>query len=182
AFFALMLGLIPAYISWRKGDSFLKMWVFGTLLFVIALPVAIFEKPNQNELDRRRMAKGEVRCPFCREFVNVDAIVCPHCRRDIKPPPSINACVSQAEMLSANLTHPQPGMSRPRSDEISNQPPEKARKRVPGAVLVIGGIAVGLVVCSPVFYAAYLSRVEEQQRSSTPHGSALDDPPSSSNQ
>jgi hypothetical protein len=70
---AIMLGLIPAFIARRKGDSFIAYWIFGALLFIVALPVSIFMK------DKRR------RCPHCAEFIRPEANVCPHCQRDLNP-------------------------------------------------------------------------------------------------
>lgn len=40
-----LLGLIPAFIAYRKGRSFLEWWVFGAGLFPLALPMAIMLKP-----------------------------------------------------------------------------------------------------------------------------------------
>lgn len=68
---AALLGLIPAVIAKRKGQSFVTWWIFGGLLFIIALPLAIYQK------DRR------LRCPECREIVQADATRCPHCQVDI---------------------------------------------------------------------------------------------------
>jgi hypothetical protein len=38
---AILLGLIPASVASRKGYSFLGFWLFGSLLFIVALPVAM---------------------------------------------------------------------------------------------------------------------------------------------
>ena len=45
----LLLGLIPAYIAYRKGRNFLTWWLFGFVLFPIALPVAFLIKPETPE-------------------------------------------------------------------------------------------------------------------------------------
>jgi hypothetical protein len=37
-----LLGLIPAFIARHKGWPFVGWWIYGTVLFVIALPHAIF--------------------------------------------------------------------------------------------------------------------------------------------
>lgn len=36
-----ILGLIPAYIAYKKGRNFFDWWFFGSILFVIALPAAL---------------------------------------------------------------------------------------------------------------------------------------------
>lgn len=66
---AMILGLLPAFIGQSKGGSFGAWWLFGFLLFPIALIAAIFHSPE--------------RCPLCREAVRADAIVCKHCRHPL---------------------------------------------------------------------------------------------------
>jgi len=36
-----LLGLIPAYIAWKKGYWFFAWWIFGALLWIVALPWSI---------------------------------------------------------------------------------------------------------------------------------------------
>jgi len=69
---AIVLGLIPAFIAKHKGDSFFTFWLFGTLLWIVALPYALFVLK-----DKRR------RCDHCAELVRPEARVCPHCQRDL---------------------------------------------------------------------------------------------------
>ena len=40
------LGLVPAYIASRKGRSFFEWWVFGAVLFPIAMVAVFFIKPK----------------------------------------------------------------------------------------------------------------------------------------
>src|SRR4051812_37945041 len=75
---AVLLGLIPAVIASRKGHSFVSYWVFGALLFIVALPVALIMKP-----DRR----GQRKCPHCAQYVVIEAKVCKHCHRDLPAVP-----------------------------------------------------------------------------------------------
>ncbi len=35
-----LIGLIPAFIAGSKGHNFLGWWIFGAMLFIVALPVA----------------------------------------------------------------------------------------------------------------------------------------------
>lgn len=72
--FAVLLGLIPAKIAERKGGSFLEWWVYGTVLWIVAFPLALMKK------DRRYGA-----CPWCAEDLRVEARVCPHCQREVTP-------------------------------------------------------------------------------------------------
>lgn len=63
---AMVLGLIPAMIAKLKGRSFFIWWVYGSLLFIFALPHAIF-------------AKRLKQCSACKEHAQIDATLCPHC-------------------------------------------------------------------------------------------------------
>jgi len=77
---AALIGLIPAAIAEKKGGSFLGWWVFGTLLFIVALPMALLKKPiDQSE------AKGMRKCPKCAEAIKAEAQICKHCHSDVEP-------------------------------------------------------------------------------------------------
>lgn len=85
---AVFLGLIPAVIAYQKGRDFFDWWVFGWLLFIVALPAALLLKPNIAELETRQLEQGTVkRCPYCAELVKCEARVCKHCGRDVTVPP-----------------------------------------------------------------------------------------------
>lgn len=73
-----LAALIPAFIAARKTPTrqtgtFLTYYVFGLLLWIVAVPAAIWAVK-----DERRRA-----CPHCAEPVRVEAVVCPHCKRDL---------------------------------------------------------------------------------------------------
>jgi len=46
-FIALIVGLLPAFLAYRKGRNFYDWWVFGAILFPIALVAVILIKPRQ---------------------------------------------------------------------------------------------------------------------------------------
>jgi cytochrome c-type biogenesis protein len=48
-FIALMIGLLPAYLAYRKGRHFFDWWFFGAILFPIALVAALLIKSRQIE-------------------------------------------------------------------------------------------------------------------------------------
>jgi hypothetical protein len=67
---AVLIGLIPAAIAQKKGYSFIGYWVFGALLFIVALPVTLLMKPNPAKFKQ---------CAACRSQIDRQASVCPNC-------------------------------------------------------------------------------------------------------
>jgi len=68
---AVLLGLLPAFIASRKGHSFFFWWIFGALLFIVALPLALIARDVR------------IKCPYCVEPVSKQATVCPHCHSQL---------------------------------------------------------------------------------------------------
>lgn len=92
---AMMLAVIPGGIAHSKGHSFFAFWLFGVLLLVVALPVAITLKNHRPTLDRRAMAHGGgVRCPYCAEIIRPQAKVCRFCGRDQPSPTPVAVAVA----------------------------------------------------------------------------------------
>lgn len=79
----ILIGLIPAVIARNKGRSFIKWWVYGALLFIIALPHALLLKQDQMAIEKRLISEGMKKCPHCAEMIKGDAMVCRFCRSQV---------------------------------------------------------------------------------------------------
>ena len=80
---ACLLGLITGAIANKKGHSFVKWWVYGALLFIVALPFALLLKPNKGVLEQQQLAEGMIKCPSCAEMIKAEARICRYCREEV---------------------------------------------------------------------------------------------------
>ena len=83
---AIVLGLIPALIARFKGRNFFAWWIFGTLLFIVALPAAFLIGPTAEREEEKRWSKylwlhkDELKkCPGCAALVRTEATECHFC-------------------------------------------------------------------------------------------------------
>ncbi|ELY3597475.1 zinc ribbon domain-containing protein [Cronobacter malonaticus] len=80
---AAVLGIIPALIAQSKGRSFLAWWLYGFLLFIIALVHSLVIKKDAKVVEQEMIDDGMRKCPFCAEMVRKEAVKCKHCGSDI---------------------------------------------------------------------------------------------------
>jgi hypothetical protein len=89
---AVLIGLLPAVIAQGKGRSFVLWWIYGALLFIVALPHSLMmadQTPAPSGRVYRPAAKPPAnlkRCPDCAEMVQADARICRFCRHEFSAP------------------------------------------------------------------------------------------------
>jgi len=81
---AALLGLIPAFIAQSKGRSFGGWWLYGFLLFIVAI-IHVLIVPSRNaSMGIVNDSVGPTRdCPYCAEPVKYQATKCKHCGSEI---------------------------------------------------------------------------------------------------
>ncbi|GHS94824.1 hypothetical protein AGMMS50276_08420 [Synergistales bacterium] len=70
-----IIGFIPATIARKKGEDFFTWWLFGALLFIVALPWALIMSPHEGKYIKK--------CPYCAQFIKREAVLCQYCGRDL---------------------------------------------------------------------------------------------------
>jgi len=81
---SVLIGLIPAMIAYHKGHHFWRWWIFGAILFLVALPKAILIKPKLQGQDLNPpVAEGMKKCLYCGETIRVMALNCQFCGHDL---------------------------------------------------------------------------------------------------
>jgi hypothetical protein len=75
-FFAMLLGVITGAIAQKKGEPFFLWWLFGTFLFIIALPIVLL-------MDAKAGGRnlGMKNCLYCGTAIKTSGMRCPNCRR-----------------------------------------------------------------------------------------------------
>ena len=70
---AIFLGVIPAVIASKKGRSVFLWWLYGSALFIIALPHAFL--------------MSTIECPYCSKLNKPDAMICRNCQKELDKHP-----------------------------------------------------------------------------------------------
>jgi len=99
--FWVVMAIVCAVIASSKGRSGFGFFVYGFLLWPIALIHALV-MPSATRLETGPRADPDsVKCPHCAEQIKAEAKVCKHCGRDVvptEPRPQSRACPSCGTM------------------------------------------------------------------------------------
>lgn len=90
------LGTIPAWIAERKGRSGFAWWLYGTTLFVVALPHALM---LEDVGDASEPADAFRPCPVCAEPIRAGATHCRFCKHDVPRGERLDETASTAFLI-----------------------------------------------------------------------------------
>ncbi len=76
--FAFSIGILPAFIALKRKKNFFLWWIYGSLLFPVALAHLYLLEKGFPLL----RSSGTKRCGFCRSVVDYNATHCGHCGYD----------------------------------------------------------------------------------------------------
>ena len=84
------MGLIPAFIAYRKGRSFGLWWIYGAMIFIVALFHSLLLKPLVKRAEpvektvapapEPALPEGTRYCSFCGQLIDELAVRCPVCK------------------------------------------------------------------------------------------------------
>jgi hypothetical protein len=90
------LGIIPARIAERKGRSGFGWWIYGTTMFVVALPNALVLKDRD---DAAEFVDAFRPCPSCSKTIRSDARYCRFCKRNVPLGERLDEDASTASLI-----------------------------------------------------------------------------------
>lgn len=155
---AVFLGLIPAAIASNKGHNGFLWWLFGALLFIVALPLALILPRDTRELEARELRGGARRCPHCAELIRREAKVCRFCGRDVDPaPPSTSSITPSAVASPATPVAPlaPAAVAAPAEAALSPMIPPRAQARHDDGPVILAAV---VVLAALVGVAAWIYR------------------------
>jgi len=112
---ALLLGLVPATIAHSKGKDFVLWWVFGTALFIVALPAALLaldETSTEVSLSPNKAKSPPKVCPKCGVINLINSTQCEACGTSFQDLQSLDNIPGYVE---SSIKCPRCGFENPQS-------------------------------------------------------------------
>ena len=78
-----LVGLIPAAIAHSKRRNFFVWWLYGFLLFIVAIIHVLALRPLEDDAVAMSRTQGKRLCPYCQEVIQKNALVCRFCNRNM---------------------------------------------------------------------------------------------------
>jgi len=134
---AALLGLIPAKIAQSKGYVFGKWWVYGFLLFIVAIIHACVLKPKNastttsesGHTTNTPSTESTKKCPYCAETIKSEAKICRFCGKEL-PQDTENTNI-------VNENH---------NTAVKNEGGKSAVKGILAIILIIAVIVIGIIM------------------------------------
>lgn len=101
-FWLIMAGVV-AFVANSKGQSGGLWFLYGLILWPIALIHAIVIQKNPEAIERQNYNEGKIRCPNCADWVYKQAKTCPHCQHRLTAKPQVQP-VALSKTVKESLT------------------------------------------------------------------------------
>ena len=87
----IIIPLVVGLVAKSRGRSFIGWFLYTLLIWPVALVHLLLIGRTERGWERKAQVEGRARCPHCAEFIQRQARVCPHCRKDVRESPAAAA-------------------------------------------------------------------------------------------